>query len=198
MSYTHGSNRKTEPKSRRRLYAVLAVILAVTVTYVVGAYVGDRYYHYRSSRAMNRVHAKAMADVEHLRPGFVLPDRQLDSYDGDPVMLSELVGTRAMLIFIMAGCRASLDEMTWLGETLSDTTSAANILFICAGQSETLTEILYRYDFTSALFYDQERDFSKELGISMYPFHIVVDSNLVIIAVIHNRLQEEDVRALLL
>lgn len=198
MNQLPDSNAKPLKRRISPILIILVVFVSVTLAYVLGSLAAEWYYNNKRAQQADDLRETVLAKIEHLKPGFVMPDWRLETLEFELTQLSDHIGARTVLAFIEPGCESCMDEMEQLGKTLSDSASFARILFVSAGNPRELMDIGHTYGLHSTILYDHERAFCSQLGILIYPFHLVVDSELVVSQVIRGRLGEENIERLLL
>jgi peroxiredoxin len=85
-------------------------------------------------------------------------------------------------------CKACVAEFPVLNELVEKYQNRNDIVFISLAfdQQEKLTQFLSKKPFNYAVIANQKQFLSKELGINMYPTHLIIDRNGVIRKVVNN------------
>lgn len=86
------------------------------------------------------------------------------------------------------GCKACVAEFPDLNELVEKYQNRNDIAFIslASDQREKLTQFLSKKSFDYAVIANQSQFMSKELGINVYPTHLIIDRNGVIRKVVNN------------
>ena len=177
---------------------VVGIFAGVVIASILGTIAANWFSGKQHEDRMETLRQETLAKIAHLCPGFVVPDAQLETLQFEPTLLSDYVRDGTVLAFIEPGCEACMEEMSLLGQTLVDSSSFAKIVFISAGNPRELMDIAKDHATSSTILYDHKRAYCSELGIITFPFHLVVDSNLVVKEAIRGRLGEERIKNLLL
>lgn len=173
----------------RIVISIIVVIVTIAVALVLG--VSAAKYFNQKRRA--EVHKRVIEQMDNLKIGDKLPDWTLEDLSFETSKLSTHIQGTRMLIFIQPNCPGCLDDMDRLSAIISDSALCRQVVFISGDNPRELMDVRDLFKIRSSILYDHERALSWQLGISTFPFHILVNDARVIQRMIPATISTEEV-----
>jgi peroxiredoxin len=124
--------------------------------------------------------------------GVTLPDADLEYLTGDPVKLSQAVGPRTFVSFFTPTCGACKTMLERIKTTSVSREDQYNFILISDVHP---TEMLYlqdSLDIECRFLYDPEGTYRTRLGVSLFPFNLIVNQSMVIEEIMTGAPDEDD------
>lgn len=164
---------------------ILAVIVTVGVAYILGVTAAGIFQKYRVEKSREEGTRAVLEQMgTGLGIGVALPDAELEDLDGYPVRLRDVLQARTMISFISPGCKGCEIQMERIRESVRGSQADDRFVLISSSDPAELREIKNEYCRNCRFLHDRDNEYVKKLGVFTYPLSFVVDSTLMIVAVI--------------
>jgi hypothetical protein len=121
----------------------------------------------------------------------------MEDIDGAPHLLSSLVKDRALISYIMTDCDGCLSELEAIASVCRDDADAHKFIFISTANPLHMSTLRENFGLESYFLFDYERRFGEGVGISTFPFSMLVNDSLRILEIYGGGVPEEAYRDLL-
>lgn len=167
----------------------VVVIITIAVAYVVGVNAGKLF----SQKRRAEVHRSIVEKMDDMKIGDKLPDWTFENLTFQPERLSDHLYGKTLLIFVQPNCPGCLEDIERLSSIVTDSLLSRKVVFISGDNPRELMDLRDDFKLQSTILYDHERAYSWQLGVSTFPFHIVVGPDLVIERIIPATLIAEEI-----
>ncbi len=155
---------------------VTVIITGVAVMALLLGKLGAKYYVAGEKAEQQREQtASLLAEMNTISVGGILPDHRLTDLHGDDVWLSEIVSERTLISFFYTTCDLCVDDFYAFGEACKDSSAYRYFVFITPEDPEVVGEFLRSHKISALILIDQDEEYGRELGLSVYPFSIIID-----------------------
>jgi peroxiredoxin len=176
------------------------VIVAVAVLGVLSARQVGAHLSARKAEALARqakltrrqLTEELLRSMNTVAVGGRLPDHQFRDLQGDPFRLSELDAEPVLLVVFHPSCGFCDKELAAIRASVSDPSLHARFLLVSAGDLAGVNEKKEQFDIRSRVLHDQDGAYLKELGVTTFPFNIVVGKDREVRDVLAASLDSED------
>jgi len=187
----------------KRILAIakyLTVIVAVAALGVLSAKQVSQHLNARRTRASalelkqsRREYTEGLLrSMNTIAVGDRLPDHQFQDLEGRLQTLSDLTGDSTLVILFHPSCHFCDDELDALGDAVSDPSHHQRFLLASPGDIVEIVEKKEQFGIQSLVLHDQDGEYLTELGVSSFPFNIVVRRDGVIQDIVAGGLDAED------
>lgn len=169
------------PSLRSGAILIFAIIGGLGLGALVGTFIKTQ--REQDLQSLNeRMTQAVLRRMSTLRIGSRLADAELFALDGTQTRLSSLVKGRdkVWIELIEPNCEACLQNISLLRTQLRDTADGEHFLFISGCQPEYLNDLREMAKLPSEFLIDQDRQWIGQYSINAFPFHILVNEDLVI------------------
>jgi len=129
--------------------------------------------------------------------GDTLPDHQFEGLDRRPMILSQMVSHKTVLVFFDPDCGSCGGELESIHQAVTRSSDYRYFLLISAGNPRMIEDMQGQYDIRSPILYDHGGKFVYGHQILTYPFNVIVDRDLVIEDIIGGSLDMEELREII-
>jgi peroxiredoxin len=183
-------------KFQRVSLFIVAVIATVGVAYILGVAAAGVVQTYRTKKYKAEKTAEILKQMgSGLAEGVTLPDADLQDLTGNPIKLSQAVGSRSMVSFISPDCGACKIAMDRIKEIVP-AQEQANFILISVSNLTELNSLRDSLDLHCTILYDPDAEYQLGLGVFTFPFNLVVDQSLVIKDIIAGAPEEGEIETL--
>ncbi len=131
--------------------------------------------------------------MENLSIGDKLPDYEFYDLDMNIQKLSEIVMDVTVLSFVDPTCGTCLDQSLTLQETIENPIDYMRFISISSTNALLLKEYKEEYGFKPLMLLDENKEYQHALGVTIAPFNIVVNDQLIVIDVVTGAMTREDI-----
>lgn len=176
------------------LYAFV-VIAAALVAYELGV-AGAHWVFNRREQARR---AAITADILRQMGGTIaigkqLPNARLEGLDGTEQDLQGQISSNTIVVFLDAGCQACLDEVKAVGRVFKEDHRRPPVVFISNAGPDELRTLRDQYEIPVPLYHDRDGSYAFSLGVTTYPFNVMVDKTFAVRDVMAGPLSADMVR----
>ena len=173
----------------------LLVIAGLGIAYIAGSFVGDIIREVKTDefiRKRDYTTEVILERLESIQLGERLSPSTLQTLDGGYLSLSDVINCTTLVVFFDTDCANCYVEIARLSESLSDRSDAKGVVILFIGNPLDMVQVRQSYDLTFTILYDEDAQYVRHLGITLYLFNLLVDRNARVLEVIPGVLQEQD------
>ena len=137
---------------------------------------------------ISTIKSESLISLKHLKmEGSQFPEFQFTDLQGNTYANESLQGSFIILKTWFINCVACIEEFPELNEFVKYMAKNEDVVFlsIANDSQDKLKEFLTKKDFNYLVVPDQRAFITKTLGLQIYPTHIVIDKNGIIIKVVN-------------
>lgn len=126
--------------------------------------------------------------------GAKIPNYYFHDLDGNFVELENIIKSKTLLTYITADCDACIIQVEALKKHSESYNTDFKFMLISFSSPFNLMELLENYELSYMTLYDHGKQYGNHLGISIFPFNIVLDSGLIVTGIFPGKLMEEQLK----
>lgn len=149
-----------------------------------------------SSVKANRIESTRVV-LQHMgtiETGQRLADFEFEDLKGKTVRLAETISRATWICVIDANCESCVEDINWLTQSVPDSLLISRFVILSRSNPRFLEDIKHETGLGSVFLYDHRGAWCRQYNIFTFPFHILVDANLIVLSVVSGNLTADDLK----
>lgn len=178
---------------KKTAFVIILTIITAGAAYFIGVEASQYYHEEKIIENRTQWTEQILEQMPDLRIGDKLPDFQFENLDFESVSLSSVIKGKTVLAIIDPNCHSCIEDIEILIKTAKTDEAFSRFVFISSGNPRYLMDLRDEYNLKSPILYDHERMLMNQFQIKMFPFHIVINKDMIIEEVIAGKMVEDDI-----
>jgi peroxiredoxin len=181
-----------------RLGKVLGVVVVtVSVAAILGVKAGSFIAKKKTIERRSKITEAILSEMGTVRLGDTLADRLFMDLDSNEVYLHDLLSYRTVIAFLEPGCDLCLIELEIIQRVVSGDRDNRYFVVVSSTRPAELVETRNRLSAAFPILLDHHQGFADSLGVSSYPFNLVVNQVGEIEEILASALLDDDVERII-
>lgn len=181
-------------KQQRAALAIALALLAGGTFGWLGSQAWKQYNNYKTKSTRIETTRAILDRMRTIEIGMTLDDHIFENLDESSIVLSDLVAADSVLIcIIQPQCEACEFEIQDIDAHLRETGGASHFIFVSSANPRLLRDLSAECGSDMQFLYDHRGQWLAKYDIYMFPFNIIVDSNLVVRDIVVGGISPEEI-----
>ena len=177
---------------KKHIVAFCAILLTAITAYGLGVLYTETVFKPKKLKS-RAILTNAIKQKIGLEIGDTIVDSDFETLDFKKIRLGDVLQDTTLLIFFEPECYVCIEDIENLIDSHSNSI-VKNVIFISSGNPRLIMDIRDDYDLKYTILYDHEGYYTSNLGITSYPFHLVVNNKYTISEIIAGKLISDDIK----